>query len=308
MSDAAAYDPDTDEWRPIADVPVPLTYGPAVVLGGAVYLLGQDRYTDPAGDPAPYYLRYEPAADRWVELPTPPRAENRYLIVLGDRLVAYMYSHERETDGPQAARPGGPNDIPDVVWDPDTETWSDLPRDPIALSFDRSMFTVGPDLYLTGIDLVPNPGSDENPAVKRGAVFRDGQWQLLPGRDGEIGCRSIVTEGVDHADGSALCYRHPQSGEWRDPPNPPDTGPGGLSTWTWADGRFIAEDAVFDPRTEQWALAAPPRELGEREGISTIWAGDRLFAFGGATVDGESFDAYDDATLHRDAWTWEPPS
>lgn len=68
---------------------------------------------------------------------------------------------------------------------------------------------------------------------------------------------------------------------------------------------IMVGDVVLDVVSRRWAPLDAPDEL-DRIGIQSAWGGDRAFAFGGTTVDGESFAAYEGATHHADLWTWTP--
>lgn len=91
LTDGAAFDPATAEWRSLADVPVPVTsFASTAVIGEDVYLLvhaDEQRQGMDGG-----FFRYEVDADRWVTLPTPQGADA--LVAAGDRLIAYSGSHE----------------------------------------------------------------------------------------------------------------------------------------------------------------------------------------------------------------------
>jgi hypothetical protein len=95
------------------------------------------------------------------------------LVAAGDLVVAYRSTNER-----------GANDQ-DLVYDSALRAWRDLPRDPLAPSFDRSMVWTGRELVLLALDLVDNPGAEE-PSLYRAAAFTfaSRSWRRLP--DSEV--------------------------------------------------------------------------------------------------------------------------
>ncbi|NYG56703.1 hypothetical protein [Nocardioides perillae] len=137
--DGAVYDPADDTWTPTAPAPhgVRRHERATVGLGGSAWLLtscasgvtceGRERL-----------LQYDLAADRWTDHGAVPGPERyRALVAVGDRLLVPTISDE-----------GG--EAPDLLFDPATGAWRELPDDPLADSFDRFAVPVGEQLVLKG--------------------------------------------------------------------------------------------------------------------------------------------------------------
>ena len=90
-------------------------------------------------------------------------------------------------------------EVPDLVFDPATADWSELPDDPLPRSFGRTMAWSGRELVLFAHELVPQPGSGEPPLVIAAALdVESGTWRRLP--DSEIlggGARWFELDGGD---------------------------------------------------------------------------------------------------------------
>ena len=88
-----------------------------------------------------------------------------YLMTAGEQIVAYSWGDE-------------PREIADYILDPGTETWSELPDDPLSAGFDRFMRWSGGELLLFDHELVARPTRD---SPLRGAALdlTDGAWRVL---------------------------------------------------------------------------------------------------------------------------------
>ncbi|WP_160312788.1 Kelch repeat-containing protein [Jiangella alkaliphila] len=258
LRDGAAYDPATDEWTPIATAPAPVGGGvdTSVVVGDTVYVL--TTIFNQEGTTTRTFQSYDAAADGWAELTPPPGSEWVSLTAVSDRVVAYRGSHEDYTGG--SLEPLDP--LPaDLVHDPATDTWSELPVDPLGPSYDRRLVGFGDGAVLLASDLVPNPGLD--PPVVHAATLdlATGRWTELP--DGDLvsgyGFRRVGTMLV-----SAL-----------------EESSDGGETNNW--GRDIPYGGLLDPATGTWSTL-PERAhrdpldgfmipLGDLSGERTIVSG-----------------------------------
>jgi hypothetical protein len=266
LLDGAIYDPAADSWAPIADAPVHLggftghVSGTGVIGDVAYFLLPS------VTDEPPALLSYDVSADAWDELPPPPIEGWPALVAAGDELVAYMPSHEEygERIAPTDPLP------PDVVYDPMTDTWDELPVDPHRPSFDRKMVATAAGLVLLAKDLVPEPGVD--PPIVRAAVLdatslAAGEWSTLP--DGEI----LWTDGFGWTGGLLV---NPDQGS---------ADGGEINNW----GSSYPAGGILDPATGTWselpeppgARASSPDELpielfssGSRTAVYGRWALD----------------------------------
>jgi hypothetical protein len=306
LADGAAFDPETGAWRKIADSPVPFEWAQGIVVGTTAYLWVPGSIGRPKADVA--FLAYRAEENRWQQLPLPPGDPDLFhgIMQAGDQIVAYAYSDEQ-------------GEQPDVLFDPGTSAWKELPPDPLSPSFDRSMAWSGRELVLFDHELVPNPGS-EKPALTRAAALdlETGTWRPLP--DSRILATGpwvlsngrLVNPVLGGADGGEVenwgrTYPYggifdPESGEWSPLPDPPD----GEEDWgsgvlTESGGHYYGHRGwILDTATNEW-IELPPLDADEHvTGRSVVSAGDGLLVFGGARWSGL------DGTLLDDAWMWLP--
>ena len=301
LRDGAAFDLASGRWQQIADAPVPLDYLAGAMLGNTLYVWVPGNKFTPGAVPAAF-LAYHVAEDRWEELPPPSSAEAEAfrLIATDTAIVAYLSTQEHRV-------------VPDLIYDPATRSWRELPLDPLAASFDRAMVWTGDEIVLLGPESVPQPGL-ENPAIYRAAAFdpSKGAWRRLPDSEVESYDPSwfwagglIVNATLETSDAYGRLHPHGAlfdvaAERWLPLPDPP-SGPvpySGLS--------LGGEDAVVS--VQGWVLHVPMRtwaplskpEGAADEGEAAVWAGDRLFVWGGARWEG------DEATLLHDGWIWKP--
>jgi hypothetical protein len=171
LADGAAYDPGRDSWRPIADAPVAFSWADAAVLGSTAYLWIDGETGRPEAPSA--FLAYHVEEDRWEELELPTAELGWYRLVgTDDRIVAF--TAEDSADG-----------RPDLVFDPVTKSWSELPDDPLSPGFDRVMTWDGKELLLFDHELVEDLGGD---LPLRGAAFDfgTGDWRMLDDPDAAL--------------------------------------------------------------------------------------------------------------------------
>lgn len=295
--DGAAYDPVADTWRPIADAPVPVSWGgEAAFADGVLYLRALDENER--------ITRYDVAADRWDEIPAPPLMAARTLLADGDRLLA-----------PLQLTAGLGDDAVDLAFDPATGGWTDLPIDPIRDAQARQIQSVDGRLYLIAGSLEPE--ADGMGADVHAALLDDGTWRQLPDPDTDgylpsLAALDLIVSPQDDetaGDGDDVPGRwalDPTTDEWVDVPEIPSAeGPDVAGAWAAGDHHLFVSNLVLDTATRTWAPLGAPDEL-ERRGAQAAAVGDRLFVFGGSRIDGDSLEAYADATLQHDAWIWTP--
>ena len=303
LSDGAAYDLETETWTELPDAPVPLGHLSGGVVAGTLYVWvpGIEVGAQPA------FLSYTPGNEAWVELDPPPIGRESWLnlVPAGDLLVAYHGSQEAGV-------------APDLAYDPAKDSWMELPLDPLTPAFDRQMVWVDGALVLLGNELVPNPGS-EAPAVVLAARLdlESGTWQRYA--DSEVlgdpwqwtGDR-LVNPAIGGADGGQVNnwgrsfpnggILNPGTGEWSELPDTPD-GPGDFGGITAAGGGWAvsADGWAFHVASGTWVEMRRPDAGAAEMGQAAVWAGDRLFVFGGSRIANERF------ALVEDGWTWVPP-
>ena len=284
--DGAVFDVETATWRTIEPAPEPVQHASTAVLDGVVYFA-----TDEA------FLAYDVDDDRWTVHPV--AGARHQLVATDDRIVAHLRTEEHGDEG-------------DLVFDPETATWSPLPPDPHSPAFDRSMVWAGGELLLLDVEVVPQPNSAE-PALYRAAALDldTGTWEELPAPDivgnsptwfvlGDL----LVNPTVGELDGGAVNgwgRSVPVGGmfdlarrAWRPLPSHRD----GVR---WVFGATVADDRrivlgdgwVFDG--ERWERLPRPGE--DVLGASAL-AGDTVTVWGGVRWS----DDWTESELVDDGW------
>ena len=303
LSDGARYDPARHVWAEVSPAPVPINWASGAVLGDRLFLWVAAGVS---GNETTVFLAYDLDADRWERLALPDSSHSRRLrlVAAGNRLVAFHQSQELGTS-------------PDLVFDPAAGTWSEMPADPLATSFDRDMVWTGDVLVLFGLEVVPQPGSAQ-PSLYRAAALdpATGAWRRYP--DSEITLWNpvwfyadgrIVNPSIWSADGGQTNnwgrsyptggMLDPVAGAWSPLPAPPSVLGPYVGPAVGADA-WVVSDAG-------WALHVPagtwiqiPELAALEAGQAAAWAGDRLIVWGGYGWDGKT------ATNLADGWEWVP--
>lgn len=292
-ADGAAFDPEAGTWRRIADAPVPIPYGAATFGAGHLVVLLDARL-----------LLYSVADDTWSweELPaTLQRIAGLNLVADGENILVIPSSDEF-------------GDAPDALWHVPTDTWSELPKDPIGPAFNRLLTPTPAGLILTAHELVTNPGS-ENPSLTLVArLDRDTQsWTTLDPTE-QIGGwqwfwtgKRLVSPELGQADGGhennwGRSYPvggmiDPTNGTWQPLPTPPEALTDAWLPSAQGGGRFSTSSGfIYEDVAETWTpLGRPSDSAGNPWGA--IWAGDRLVVVGETLADG---------TRQPDTWVYEP--
>ncbi|MBS3940261.1 MAG: hypothetical protein KG028_04795 [Actinobacteria bacterium] len=309
LRDGARFDPTDQTWTTIADLPVALGYATATVVADEVYIwspgVGFDAETS-------LFLSYDPASDRWSELPPPPAAAGQWVdLEAGDGEVFFVQgSHENGWR-------------PDLRYDITTQTYAPLPEDPLAPSYDRDLTYVGGMLVLTGIDVTASPGGADGPAVYRAATWTDdGDWRELPSGsvagfspdwfavDGTL--VNPTPGGTDGGEVNPYNRVHPlggvldpRTGTWTDLPTAPDqaSNPGLELGRALGDPHLLISSSglALQPDRQRWIRPGVPNGAPEQGSAAVVGEG-RLWIVGGA-----HWDAPTDATLLDAAWVWTPP-
>ena len=261
LSDGAAYDPDAGTWRVIPDAPVAFSWASPVVIGSTAYLWIPGEPSRPDAPSA--FLAYRIDADRWEELALPPEDPHAYrLVTAGERIVAYSWGDE-------------PREIPDFILDPGSETWVELPNDPLSPGFDRVMRWSGGELLLFDHELVTNPPGDL-PLRGAGLDLERGEWRMLDDPEAALARTGWTPSQQDDfvnagsVDGAHAEYR-------------------------------LRSGIVLDETTGE-QLRMPELEALEHSygGTTDVTAGTDLFVFLGS----EWQDP--EGALHAQAWLWSP--
>jgi hypothetical protein len=284
LSDGAAYDPDSDSWRRIADAPQSVTNAQAVWTGSEMVMVVPQLTSGIGSEPGQpaATLAYDPAEDSWRTLDAPPA--NGWQVLGAGTGEQPVYWESEET-----ARGA------DWLLDPESGSWSRLPEDPFPATYDRSYAWAGDRFLFTA--MVP-PAAGADPDVPRMFQFAEldrgtRRWNVLPETPVRFGEAAwFVTNGqlvnptqdwyYDGLDGSGGIYDI-RTGEWRDVPEPaeisgeqtrcdlPKIGAGEH----WIAGGYAALVSVNPDSAIYVASCAPLHEphVG-------VWAGDELIIWG----------------------------
>jgi hypothetical protein len=322
LADGAAFDPSTVSWREIAPSPVAFSWASTAVIGDDIYFLVAGSPDWRRAEAA--FLRYSIGADAWEELPQPAGDLGWYQLDPADGVVvAFSSSHEA----------GG---RPDLMFDPSGGgIWEELPPDPLAPGYDRTMVWSRPYLYLFDHEIVPNPTSGPrpelpaDPPLTRAARLdlSTGEWERLP--DSEIlgtgpwfvEDEIMVNPNLGSADGGEVNSwgrRYPfggifdtSSATWSELPEAPHADiPAGVFGDDISAGVLGSTDALMYA-TEGWLLdlgSGSWIELPQLPGSGgytqriVVTAGADAVVFGGERWS-DDLDL-DDGELLGDAWIW----
>ena len=245
----------------------------------------------------------------------PPGPPWRSIVAAGDRIVAFS---------------GGDADHPlsDLIFDPASDQWSELPDDPLPPSFDRTMAWDGHELVLFAKKDVFSPGSKEPSLALAAALDLDsGRWRRLPDSetlDGfvtnvrwfESGGQLInpapggANGGSTNGWGRSYPYGgilDPATGEWSDLPERPAGSE--ISPGAYGAGMVDSDEAhyfgtsgwILDADAGRWIRIPPADSVTSLGGPAITQADHDMFVFGGAR-----FDESMQGELSNDAWTWSP--
>lgn len=312
FADGAALDPKTRTWRRIADAPVPVAeHLVPVTLGGDVYVVAPPW---PADDEqaSSVLLRYRSADDTWDQYPLPSAWRSRGLEAAGSSLVVYPTSDER-------------GELPDLRFDPERETWTELPPDPLSPAFDRRYVWTGDRLHLFAKAMTPSPGGESGPSVVQAARLDGESWTRLP--DGDLLSfwsviehdGRVVSIELGCADGGATnnygrCI--PFGGiydaateTWSTLPDAPRAGEKDVrSSGAITDDKVLITQLghpMLDLTTDTW-FELPRIDPGDKGdgsiGRTVVGAGPYALAVGGSRFD----PAHPAGALLEDAWLWSP--
>lgn len=275
-ADGAAFDPEAGTWRAIADAPVPISFGAATFGAGHLVVRVDTRL-----------LLYDVADDTWTweELPASLQQTVGLTLVTDAENILII---------PSSAAFG---DAPDAVWHLPSDTWSELPADPIGEAFDRLITPTPAGLILTARELAPNPGS-ETPALTLVARFdrEFGLWTSLDTTEQVGGWQwfwtgeRLVSPDLGHADGGEennWGRSYPfggiidsVSGAWQPLPSPPNPVDAPWLTTVQGGGRFAyAGGFIYNDTAETWTPLGRPSDSVGAPGAA-IWADDRLVVMG----------------------------
>jgi hypothetical protein len=290
LRDGAAYNPTTNSWRAIPPAPVSLFGAQLVVADGVVVL---EDYSASRSR----WFTYEPDHNRWSRIRQVPQGVGDGLSAIGTRVFVNR--------GRGVA-----------VYDVRRFHWSLLPPDriqPLLTAGTVTATSSGP--VMTGVDSTqPNDGIE--PSLVLADVWDGTTWRRLPPSDqlqsdfSWTGHRMVspspFTEnggevngwGRDIPEGGTL---DPATGVWGRLPRALTGDPAGWSVSADGQGWFATAGQIYDDDSGRvYTLDRP--DGAPDAGVTGVWAGDRLLAFGGTdSAQGLSGDA-----LSNRAWLWSP--
>jgi hypothetical protein len=261
LTDVAAYNPSTDRWRSLPDVP-------ADKFDRLSAVLEDDSITMPAGvaEQGGGLAHFDVGEDEWETVPIPAdpgidSGSSLPLLTDADHVVLL----------PTCACPQGAARA--RVFDLATARWTVLPADPFPSRTARRVATIGDDIYVFA--------SPRAAGGIRGAVLRSEarRWADLP---------FVPSERRFHQSSAAI------GGELIVPDRPPPYRDGTIEEAQDIlafDTRAGAWTVV--PPEAARSLASDVDEIpATAAGAATVWIDDRWFAFGGRTTSGLTDRAY----------------
>ncbi len=287
LIDGAAYIPEHDSWRRIADAPVPPS-GDAIPVwtGDELFVLASRTVEGSVGpgESGEYtLLSYRPATDRWVEVEARPQRLSPFALWTGEEILFWsMNSMAGE----------------DWLYDPATGRWRQLPADPLGPTLFRSFVHVEDSLVL----LAQEP-SGTAPIATRAARYALAaeQWERLSDSEAVACCTWFPAGDVivnpqpgfqDRADGTFPGNPYggvydPERGEWSALAQParhlavdsnveaPPVVWGGLGDWVLLPN----SRAIYAPASGTWHVLPDRAHLGSSG--SAVWTGNELIVWGG---------------------------
>jgi hypothetical protein len=165
--DGAAYDPSTDTWRPIADMPInPRTGHVAVWTGEVLVVYGGSRTFETQAAAA----LYDPVADRWTTTTPSPLARaygQSAAVWTGEEVVIWTGRGEADV----------------AAWDPASGSWRLLSAPPIDLRSPSAVWT-GEEMLLLGRSTTVGGAALD--------VAQD-RWAVLPPAPQQFGVTAAVS-------------------------------------------------------------------------------------------------------------------
>lgn len=267
----AAYDPESDTWRRIADAPEPIEYYYRSTMVGDVMVV-QSVHDDGR---TTAWLAYDASDDAWTALPDPPRPSQDmgWLTASDGRVVATTKR----------------GDV--MLLDVATATWSTIPGGAELVPGTRGMGCVaagdGDDIHVSGVDTT---------------FTWDGDAWLATGVEGcwrhWTGTRLV----------SDFEYFDPVSEEFGPIAGAPDIEndplPDHITVYAASGPLMALYGYAYDDRTMAWTPHGRPDSPVDGAAGAT-WADERLVVVGGRDLDA----GYDgDAGLSDETWIWAAPN
>lgn len=300
---AAAYNPFTNKWRPIANPPIGIIDSGIATVESDIFALVLYSYVNRSLR----LLRYQSKLDIWDEFNLPENTVSARIAAFGTDIVLYKSTDE---DGPAT----------DWLLDTLEGKWVRLPDDPLGPGFSRQYVVHEDTLYLFDHALVPSPGGEDGPSYLRAAKFQNNQWSELPTADSIGSAPTLISENQliapelgcadgGHTNGYGRCIAFgalfdTATDTWHELPNALDRGrkdissSGGIS----ATGLVLYKTGypALNAETNDWFIV--PLIGSDFANDRRVWSvGNYGFVFGGASsgIDGTRRPL-------NDSWIWKP--
>jgi N-acetylneuraminic acid mutarotase len=240
------YDPETNNWTATAPLPINNNWGAVVACQNKIYLIGGN---------AEYPTQvYDPETDTWANKSSIPTTRgalqanvvNGKIYLIGGQKLAGLYIVDAS--------------ISNDVYDPETDTWTQMAPIPTAVMgyasvvFDNKIYIIsggnesGPDYNPTKLVQIFDPATN--------------QWTNgTPIPTGIISARACATTGLS---ASKRVY----------------VIGGALTSYArWETYNVINLTQIYDPETDTWTTGAPMLTPREDFGIAVV--NDEIYAIGG---------------------------
>ena len=257
FADGYVFDPASDTWTPTAPSPLgPRSFASAVWTGEEVVIWGgwdggRETFADGA--------TYDPATDTWRAMsPAPLDARTpRGAVWTGSEVIVW---------GSQggAGNPTNRRDTTGAAYDPETDTWRQIPDAPFPINWGSVPWT-GDEMIVVGASVHELNRSDTRSAVAMAYDPEADTWRELPPTNLSPNGTFAVWTGDELF---ALDYGHearayePSTDRWRDLPSPPTDNGEAWPLFDAAGGEILAwtfgGPAAFDIERERWSEVDVP--------------------------------------------------
>ena len=300
LSDGAAYNPATRQWRRIPDLPIGRVHAVAPTGDGILALSHPGNELSAFDAPAAY--AYSRATNAWRAVPPPLAVMYPRAFWTGDEVIVWGAN-------------GG------AIFDPRTDRWRSIPPVSVDGSATSGLATSSVSQWIADAkvlavqgDFDPRDGSPRRPAL---FLYKPSTntWRKAadpPGSLQSFGSFAVggteVFDRLDQTGKPTLAYDAGRDA-WREVDSIEGERDGGTAYFTGVDlgdkrgvvrlGSSTKPLAVFDLAHGRWSHAASPGRLPAPDAV-VAWTGDALLLWGRP------------AEIHpgdrNAAWSWTPPA
>ena len=256
-----SWDPDTNQWSPIADSPLEPRAGAGAVFTGREIIIwgGYGAYPKTFSDGA----AYDPESDTWRLLPEAPipAAVPVATVWTGDEVIVWG-----STDRSDGSRGG-------AAYNPNTDQWRRLPDAPAAINEGTAVWADGDpsqrhEMIVFGAQLDNNNASELDHAIGIAYDPQTDSWRELPDVALSPQASSIAWTGetlIAWDYGLRAAEYDRRLNEWSSLPRVPlqdsECYPVsallGSTVFAW----FCGEAALWDPSEREWQRIETPEQI-----------------------------------------------